>query len=359
MGCIWGAYNRLEHMVKNKVLVYGFYGKKNTGDELFKLSFKHLFPNFQFIFTNYLKKEELEKIDVIILGGGSFLYAPINNNCPTELIKILSTKKVFYIGIGVETDIHPIHQEIMKQAQLIATRTPNAIAKLQFTNSLILEIPDIVYSLVDKVKPVQPYEIIKNSVLVLPNAEILPRWNDIQWKYSSWNYFKSEFSQFLDYLKELGYKTRFIPMCISDNMHDLGASAEIINQMKNRNYNDQIDMEQIYICRDYFEQTMQIISKYEIVISQRYHGAILSHMCQKPCIVLAHHDKLKNPNNSSISLSYYELSKQKLINSFNKAKELNILPIKLDRFESLVTKIYSILGIECLNLSVSKMEKSK
>jgi exopolysaccharide biosynthesis predicted pyruvyltransferase EpsI len=255
------------------------------------------------------------------------------------------------MGVGIETDIHSTHHTLMKSAGIIATRSSKGKERLKhITTHNVLEIPDIVYALSDQID-LQP--IKKNSVLILSNAELLPRWNDIQWKHASWNYFKSEFSQFLDVLKEQKHTIDFGAMCSNSYLHDLGASAEIINQMKSRNFDKQI------VLPDDFIQLTKFLSQYEIIISQRYHGAILADMCRRPCIAIAHHDKLKSPTPSSFTVPYYGLSKQTLIDTFLKCKTHSILPIKLDIFEDMRARVYSQLGAKCPNLLVSKTVKYK
>jgi polysaccharide pyruvyl transferase WcaK-like protein len=331
------------------VLVYGWYGSgiKNIGDLLFCKSFEHLFPDFNFTYTNVFRTEEILQSDAIIIGGGSFLYAPINigkSESIENIINVLKSKNVFYIGVGIETDIHPIHQEIIRSAKLVATRTRGGVEKVAtFADTHTIEINDIVCSLAGKFKANEPKS---KSVLVLPNAELLPRWNDVHWKHSSWDYFKTEFAQFLDSLKEAGYKISFGAMCRNDNMHDLGAASEIINYMKYRNFHSQITLS------ENVDELAEVIGQYDVVISQRYHGVILAEICQRKCISIAHHDKLKNVNKSSVTIPYYSLSKDALFKAFDDIKKSEILPIKLDTFETLRNCVYSTIGIKCPNTSV-------
>lgn len=324
-----------------KALVYGWYGSgiKNIGDLLFCESFKKLFPNVEFTFTNYLTENNIKNTNIVIIGGGSFLYADINHNC-NDLIRSLSDKPMFYIGVGMETGISEAHRQLMANAKLIAIRNENGKNKLPQTQAVVLEIPDIVYCLAEQNYIEQ--KPAPNSILVLPNAELLPRWNDIGWCIKSWEYFKSEFAQTLDHLKENKSEIKFAPMCLNDNMHDLGAAAEIINCMKYRNFQDQLFWD--VSLTQQFNQIINTISKFELIISQRYHGAILAHMANRPCVVIAHHDKLKNPTNSCITLSYYELSKQRLLDAIKSKEDLNVMPIKLNRFEELRQTFYSLLG---------------
>lgn len=353
MGSKYNENNLLESMSIN-ALVYGWYGEgvKNIGDSLFCKAFEYLFPNIKFTFVKSITQKYIDAADIVIFGGGSFLYAPINSEGIIDILQSLASKKIFYIGVGIETDIHPTHKTLIKQASLIATRTLNGKDRLKaITTNNIIEIPDLAYALTEKISIcTQPKP---NSVLILSNAELLPRWNDIQWKHASWNYFKSEFSQFLDVLKESKHTITFAPMCSNSSVHDAGAAAEIINQMKYRNFGSQCELP------DDFIQLTQVLSQYEVIISQRYHGAILADMCHRPCIVIAHHDKLKNPTASSITVPYYGLSKQTLLDTMLKCKTRNILPIKLDIFEDMRRRVYTQLGAECPNLLVSKMAKYK
>ena len=325
-----------------KALVYGFYGSGalNLGDLLFKQAFKKLFPDIQFIFTDYLTRVQLDAADILIFGGGSFLDAPIN--CEDNLFPI--DKKIFYIGVGMETFIHPMHQNLLKQASLIAPRTKTI-------SSNMIGIPDLVYALSVDADIVSKEDIIPNSVLIIPNAELLSNWNDKQWRHSAWNYFKSQMAQFLDELKNSGKKIYFAPMSSMSHKHDLGAAVEIINQMSNRDFTDQISLPSD------FRQLTNTISRYETIISQRFHGSILANICKRPCLTISHHDKLNNT--TEITISFYGISKTKLHQALSQVKiDKNISSINLNNFGELQKQFYIKLGTECQNISASETAKS-
>ena len=61
-----------------KILVYGFYFKGNLGDDLFVDAFKALFPAFNFTFVDQISISDLQDVDAVFIGGGSFLGDPIN-----------------------------------------------------------------------------------------------------------------------------------------------------------------------------------------------------------------------------------------------------------------------------------------
>src|SRR5271166_6394396 len=131
------------------ILIYGFYYKNNLGDDLFMEAFEYLFPDLELFFTDSISVDKLLGMDAVFFGGGSFLLG--NHNISTEAVTILKTKKVFYLGVGVETDIHPVHLELMSGAQLIATRSIDQVERLRTINPNVRFIPDLVYALQDKV----------------------------------------------------------------------------------------------------------------------------------------------------------------------------------------------------------------
>lgn len=320
-----------------KILVFGFYFKKNIGDQLFIEAFKYLFSELEFVFTDYIDDSLLQNIDVVFIGGGSFLGS--SPNITNSSLNILKNKKIFYIGVGIESEIHPIHLHLISIAQLVATRSLDQIDKIKLLNYNTYFIPDLVYCLQSKVKLQNK---INKSVLILPNSNLVPKGSDNHWKHAAWNYFKSEFSQFLDYLVEQKYHLNFLSFCQSDEVHDNWAASEIIGQMNHRNNN--------FISNDYFEKMEDIsnyISKYDTVITQRFHGIVLSEMTRVPYLSISHHDKLKKCNlNEGNFISYYGLSKDELIKSFNQTINLkykSILPINLHLFKDLTKQIVSLI----------------
>lgn len=309
------------------VLVYGFYNKGNVGDDLFISSFKEIFPEFNFTFTNKITLSQLKDASAVFFGGGSFVYAePIIENGALDILK---TKKIFYIGIGVEKIIHPTHIELMKLSKLIATRSFESIDLLKELNSDSFYIPDIVYSLKSKANISNKN---KKSVLIIPNIVVVPSNSDPHWKHAAWEYFKSEFSQFLDWLVSEKYNISFLHMCKNNVADDSWASIEIINKLSNRKASYLLPYESD------FTKLTSIISKYDIVITQRYHGIILSELSESFCISIHHHDKLKNHHTNQKNISYYEMSKNKLIELFL-ADFSPILAIESDIFNNLRDKV--------------------
>lgn len=315
----------------SNILVYGWYHHGNAGDELFKEAFCNLFPELKFTFTDNLEEDLIDQSEAIFIGGGSFLYAPIK--ITPKGLSLLKSKPLFYIGVGVETDISPINQDLIKKSKLINIRNDNV--NIEHLNTNVISTLDIVYSLKEKV--IQSPKKNK-SILILPNFAVVPSYKDENWKHASWGYFKSEFAQFLDHLINDGYTVDFFPMCHNLENSDSWAAIEIINFMTNKKDVGLLDPVQgIYNLSSLFSQ-------YEAVITQRYHGIVLSEMTNVPYLSLYHHDKLRPvSHNTGRFMSYYGLCKSQLIDNFPVKTDPTLL-IERDIFEELRSKTLHFLS---------------
>lgn len=321
----------------SKVLVYGFYYKDNLGDDLFIDAFKKIFPELEFEFVNQITESALNGVSTVFIGGGSFLFA--EPKFTPGALTLLKDKNIFYISVGGETDIHPIHLELMQKAKLIAIRNEKYFRKIDSINSNTIIIPDIVYALGKKTPKIHN---LKKKVLIIPNLSVVPKWSDEHWKHASWSYFKSEFAQFLDFLIETKNRVNFLAMSVADNLDDTWAATEIISHMQHRSGKMVID----HVSTA--DKAIDLISQYDLVISQRFHGIILAELARVPCLTIHHHDKLKNSYlNEGSFISYYGLSKQMLIDQFNKTIHMECVPdqpIESNIFEDLKGRVLKLIG---------------
>jgi len=328
-----------------KILVYGFYGDcANVGDQLFTEAYQYLFPNFKFVFTDTITISKLKDIDAVFFGGGSFLLEkPLID---ADALDTLKSIKIFYLGIGVEDEIHPIHKELLSHARLIATRSSNKANELKIINDNVIYIPDLVYSLQSKVKP---SDKIHKSVLILPNISVVPVNSDPYWMHAAWLYFKNEFAQFVDWLVENKYKPTFFSMCHGNKLDDTWMSCELVSHMDHRSnsYLTVHDNGKYFVSQ--LSQITNLISQYETVITQRFHGIVLAEMINIPYIAIHHHDKLKfdKSEDNGLFLSYYNCSKQSFINLFEKTKKIkfeNNCDKNENMFKELVERVIFLLG---------------
>lgn len=312
-----------------KVLVYGWYHQGNLGDDLFADAFKQLFPTYEFVFTDHIAPKFLQGIDAIFIGGGSFLGETIKLMGGATLDS-LKNYDILYLGVGGETDLHPTHKELLSIAKLVALRSYSNYDDIRRLNSNTIVIPDLIYCL----QPSKAISKTANSILVVPNILVVPKWNSPHWKHSSWQYFKVEFPQFLDELIEKKFVVDFMPFCINDVWNDQHAAIELLSSMNHGSGKNILNKP-----ADAKEATY-VMSKYRVVISQRYHGTVLAELSGTPCLTIHHHDKLKNTSGSRIS--YYGASKSSLWNEVNDlltAKVAPVLPIDCNIFTNLIQKV--------------------
>jgi polysaccharide pyruvyl transferase WcaK-like protein len=320
-----------------KVLVYGWGGHGNLGDELFQEVFRSLFPTFDFIFTDYLDDKIMEGQKAIFLGGGSFLdqARSIKSSFTNAMLK--KPLPLFYLGVGSETNIDPIHWQLLKWARLIVFRSADKLEEVKKINQNTLLAPDLVYCHPAASTNKQP---ISKSILFLPNINIVPNYSEPQWKAAAWSYFKFELSQVLDQLIEDGHTLRFFPMCVSDSQDDNWAAVEVMNKMKRGSHS--------FLLRERpktIQETIDLFAGYEIIITQRFHGIVLSEMAKRPCLTIAHHDKLSVGDPDALSM--YGMSKKLFLQQFNRLLETKFvkpLPLNLHLWRDIATRIENILG---------------
>jgi polysaccharide pyruvyl transferase WcaK-like protein len=293
--------------------VYGWYNVSNLGDELFKPAFKKLFPQYTFTFVNNIEDYHIQNCDAIFFGGGSFL----DNKIQTTIDKRkLLDKPILYIGVGLETSIHQDHGMLLSMAKLVASRNDGKISSIK--------IPDLVYALND----VEPSEMIQKTLLFLPNAFLLPKNRDYNCKFIAWNYFKSEVSQFLDELIEDNWKVSFYPMCQSEAVDDSWAANEIISMMKHGRRSLLIKDELHDIG-----SVIRMFSRNSIILTQRYHGIVLSDLANRPFVSISHHDKIVP------DVSYFGIHKKDLHDLIKSKKNTTNYVRSFDILKEEVAKI--------------------
>ncbi len=280
-----------------KVLVYGWYGHANVGDELMADGLRKILPEHALRFVSRLTTDDLAESDLLIVGGGSFLYAPLNME--RDASAILRGIKVVYAGVGIEGDVHPDHLALMARAEGVFARSNKAgVPNVKIA-------PDLVYALGQGrargfCKP--------KSLLVLPNAETLPTRSSPAYVRPAWEYFKSEFCQFVDEVVADGWSVTFAPFCDDSRRRDSWAAAELIGHCDKRHVLKQLDAS--WVKDGSFETIAQTFDKHSAVLTQRFHGAVIAQATSTPCVVVHHHDKLGRLDPASFGLvSFYGVRK--------------------------------------------------
>jgi polysaccharide pyruvyl transferase WcaK-like protein len=230
--------------------------------------------------------------------------------------------------------------ELMSIAKIIGSRSQSQIDRLQKINSNVHIIPDLVYSLQSKIWKCPK---LGNSVLVLPNITVVPQQCDPYWKHAAWAYFKSEFCQFIDWLVESGYNLHLLPMCSANEADDSWIIGELVSHMNKRSSSLILSSDDAGLG---IVDIGGLISQHDVVITQRFHGIVLSEMTRTPYIAIHHHDKLKQKDSSTgLFLSYYNSSKHSFVAAFEQA-------IKMRQTSSLADEsaIFIAFSKEVMNL---------
>ncbi len=272
-----------------KVLVYGWYGHRNVGDELMADGLRAILPGHTLRFVSRLTKDELGKADLLIVGGGSFLYAPLNMEPGVE--EVLPYVKVVYAGVGIEGDVHPDHAALMARAEGVFARSNGAgVPKVSL-------VPDLVYALSQGRSKgfSQP-----KSLLVLPNSETLPNRCSPVYVRPAWEYFKSEFCQFIDEIVAAGWSVTFAPFCDDNRRRDSWAAAELIGHCDKRHKLKQLGPD--WVKDGSFSTVAMEYERHSAVLTQRFHGAVIARATSTKCVVVHHHDKLGKLDPRSFSL---------------------------------------------------------
>jgi polysaccharide pyruvyl transferase WcaK-like protein len=310
-----------------KALVVGWYAHGNLGDDLFQDAFKNLFPEVDFQFTDQITSSMLAEHSFVIFGGGSFLES--HPQIEPKLIPQLLSKKLLFIGVGSEKTIHPQFIQLLRHASLIAVRTAKAFPQLPDLE--VIHIPDLVFSLSPPAK-----SIPGKSILFCPNISVIPTWKDAAWQHNAWNFAKGEIAQALDSLQE---KVNFFPMLNSKELSDVWSAFELISARTIR--------EDTVLDRpESFSSLCRIFTKHQLVITQRYHGAILAEILGIPYVCIHHHDKLKgNFLNRGKFIPYFGMTKDVLLSAISAAKKQPMPIFSLRKeFDALVVRAMAILS---------------
>lgn len=275
--------------MSNKIIAYGWYNHNNLGDDLMLVALQNLFKTKIIPTDNICSIKDCKGI---IFGGGSILQDKPNIN--DDILSKLIDKEIpiYYIGIGKETSVHPVHQKLLEVAVIKKFRD--------------VDIPDLVYSL-----NFSKNKYTNNKILIIPNVQVVPTWDEAHWKHTAWEHFKNEFAQSLD---ALSVTFDFACFCHNDVMTDIWPISEICARRKRNTKNNIIEYSSLLKSLSNLDSS--IISNYNCIITQRYHGIVLAEKLGVPYIAICHHDKLKKskPHRGNF-LSYHSIQKSQIISA--------------------------------------------
>lgn len=254
----------------NRVLVLGWYGHHNLGDEAFKDAFCYLWPHFQFDFCDTLP-QDLTSYCAIWIGGGSLFDKPqfkIPVNIPLGLIGVSFS--------SLSSDI----LSLLERAEIVIVRDSQS-HKL-YSNSILAS--DLTFAL--------PYRLFQfekfKKITIFLNDFLSPKRTDPEWKSLSHYYFVSSFAETCNFLIKNGYSLNFVPLGIGE-IDDRRVAGQIISKIDKKSKVNW-DLSEKYTYCDLENK----IAESDFIITQRLHGMIFSIRLGVPFIAISAHDKIKN-----------------------------------------------------------------
>jgi hypothetical protein len=255
-------------LARKKILVVGYYGKGNVGDESFRPAFQAVWPQWDFEFADKIP-EAYEHFDAIIIGGGSLLSAPLQTPFPQTL-----NRPVAFVSVDDHAP-HAAYKGLLKEAKVVLSRSPGT--KHRFA-------PDIVFALTpDKAE----VEVKAKVASVFMNDFFPAKADHPKYKHVAWDWFAHEFAGAMDAMIEGGWALDFIPMC-SGAVDDRRTAGSVISLMKH-------SARAGWWVMQPEERSIKVaIASSKLVISARYHGCIFAAMQGVPFIAISSHDKFND-----------------------------------------------------------------
>lgn len=325
----------------NQVRVIGWYDHGNVGDEAYKLAFSKLFPEFEFSF-------DAKNCETAILGGGDIL----NKVFVNELLKYPSKKKIaMSISANSNTPF-----ELLSQLDAIYVRDKKSFDLLNKKNISCTYMPDIATCL--EPQPELGLKWLKNKysqegldlyekkVGVVLNAHLSHGSPDILAR------------DFINLIKVIWDLARM--------MDETNASFILFPMSTHLPYDDRVTNGMINSRCKYWkknlviydklnvQETLNLISSFDAVISTRLHASIFSTISNVPFIDLVHHDKnksfLQTFGLEDYSTSYWHFEYEKVYNQLKNILEDGESSRK--RLEQILSEQLQILKRVSANVSL-------
>lgn len=263
-----------------RVTCLGWADKSNIGDDNYPITFPLVFPNYNLKFTD--KIENINETDAIFLGGGNV----VNSYFVNQLKNINIPKYIFSAGV-IASD--PINE--LNQFKEIYVRDVKSLELLKKNNIQCHFLPDFAFLLKGDVgegnKMLKSFfhnrkaDLYKKKVAVVINSYLLPSNNTSAHDFLVFNQFCSHLSRIID---NTNASFIFVPFCTS--FPDDRISNGIV-YAKCKFWNKNIMIYNPLSVQD----SLNIFSCVDFVISSRLHSSIFSCICSKPFIDITHHDK--------------------------------------------------------------------
>jgi len=287
-----------------KVMVVGFYGKFNIGDESYKLTFPMLFPEYDFVFN------DTGTADVCILGGGNILsesYVRIALDAKVEKRYVFSASANNHSPFSLLKEFDGIVVRDKSSYQLL--RDNDVPCYLGADSAFCLQPnPSAGKDLLQTMFSENKIDLYSKVVGVVLNGH-LGQAKDAQLArdFLTLNKAAQDIAAVAD---STPASFVFFPMSTGAPYDDRVTNGLISSRCKFWKKNLSI-YERLSV-----QQTLDVIAACDVVISTRLHSTIFSILSDTPFIDLLHHDKNESFLNTcgleNFGLSYWSFGSSQL-----------------------------------------------
>lgn len=267
------------------VQMLGWYNHGNIGDESYKISFPTLFPNQKFSFGDV--RSLSAEADCVCLGGGDIL----NEFYVKKLLAIPAKRR---IAVSISSNINSPLPLLAKLDQIVV-RDARSVKFLSGHGISCSYMPDV--STILKGNPVRGQQILtkmyrdegldlyQRRVGVVFNAHLCSGKSDMLARdHVTFNKVVNDLGKVMD---DTAASFVFFPMSTSMPHDDRVTNAFLANRCKFWNKN------LVIYDRLSVQDTLDLISCFDAVLSSRLHASIFSLTSGVPFLDLTHHDKNK------------------------------------------------------------------
>lgn len=266
-----------------EILVLGWVGHFNCGDEQYKSSFTKLFPQHNLTFTDVLKASHLEKCEAIILGGGNVIRPGFIN----QLKKVNKKINIYAMSAGME---ERIDLSIFKK---VYGRDSQTLKFAKEQNVPCEFMPDIAFTMTPNKEKGRQWiqnqfqsennDLYSKVVTVIVNGYMVNgQLGNLARDAFSFLKFSYDFARVLD---ETSASFIFLPFGTQIPYDDRVANAWVAAKCKYWKKNLMV------YDRLSPQTTLDIIAASDAVISSRLHSSIFSFVSGTPFVDITHHSK--------------------------------------------------------------------
>lgn len=294
-------------MAKN-ILVTGWFGHGNCGDESYKLAFPAVFPGYNFQFVERIPKQH--QADAYILGGGNVLSPAF-----LDQYQLIKDKPKHLVSVSAFGEVDA---KLLQGFDQVLVRDVRSKKILEGKGIKCTLMPDIAFSF--QSEPEEGYmklrsmfqtenlKLYNKIVTIIVNAYVAASNPDVRKS-------KDEFA-FLSFcydLAEIMDNTAasfvFIPFCTRGPADDRIANSWVASKCK------YWDKNMVVYDKLSVQDTLNIIGASDAVVSMRLHSSIFSCVANTPFVDITHHDKnlgfLETIGKTDRSISYWNFDKEK------------------------------------------------